>query len=199
MQPPTSWKQCATARSEQTRKSRAILKRDAGLPTLVCMHSGVENEPHKARVAKPWLGLSSKLCTVRHAGPIVGLLDVPARSARRTGWSGDQGQGHVRFAAPARGAFRAGKPRGPERGIVPWRLRARLVTVRWQRSSGSRAHKWLRVSQGRLRVATKRLRAAETRASGAAAGICAPRRSAACPTASTTCSSRSSGCCRRSS
>ena len=49
MQPPTSWKQCATARSEQTRKSRAILKRDAGLPTLVCMHSGVENKPTNKR------------------------------------------------------------------------------------------------------------------------------------------------------
>ena len=52
-----------------------------------------------------------------------------------TGWSGDQGQGHVRFAAPARGAFRAGKPRGPGRGIAPWRLRARLVTVRCQRGA----------------------------------------------------------------
>ena len=50
----------------------------------------------------------------------------------------------MRFAAPARGAFRAGKPRGPGRGIAPWRLRARLVTARCQRGSGSCARKWLR-------------------------------------------------------
>ena len=106
-------------------------------------------------LAMPWRFAEPSARGVAFVGSLgdVGLLDVPARSARHTGWSGDQGQGHVRFAAPARGAFRAGKPRGPERGIVPWRLRARPVTVRCQRGSGSRASKWLRVSQGRLRVA----------------------------------------------